>query len=474
MFIYLYNLIAVVFCGLIVLANGYRNEYTRWIGILLLIIGVINFTYAIHFGIVPSLEGSGLLVEGLKRTLVLLSIPGVYIHFYFLACAFLVSAVYFSDFISPDFKRIASVCLGVPMLLILSVQGDFRLPIEVHMTPLRFMAHLYTILGCLLYIAAYRKNLNFPTGGRNLLYILVLLIGIISENLNYYTIQSIYIDNSGLTLTGSSFWKYNYINTTILLAGLILIGLTHGMWGVRLRIEQEKHDYSIRTLTAGTSILGHTIKNEIQKLSYIHERTMELLEQNKAEHAYDTLKDIRSVTSHLLDMTQRIKEKAHGVELKSEWINLSALIDSVVATLIPSLDKPYQIRPDVQAGFELFCDVPHIREVINNLCLNAIDATSEANGVLYIRANHSGKKLVVSFQDNGTGIERKQLDRVFEPFFTTKTKATNYGLGLSYCYNVMQKHGGVIRVAESEPGKGTIIELTFPRNRIRVWRNLVK
>ncbi|MDF2718478.1 MAG: signal transduction histidine kinase, partial [Paenibacillus sp.] len=68
------------------------------------------------------------------------------------------------------------------------------------------------------------------------------------------------------------------------------------------------------------------------------------------------------------------------------------------------------------------------------------------------------------------GISEESAARIFDPFFTTKKGAANYGLGLNYCYGVMQKHGGSIRLVETGQGKGTWMELRFPAKRVRMMK----
>ena len=65
-----------------------------------------------------------------------------------------------------------------------------------------------------------------------------------------------------------------------------------------------------------------------------------------------------------------------------------------------------------------------------------------------------GKKVVlVTFSDNGWGIEEKDIARIFDPFFSTKEYGGGTGLGLSICYGIIQDHGGRIW-AENNPEGG--------------------
>jgi CheY-like chemotaxis protein len=73
-----------------------------------------------------------------------------------------------------------------------------------------------------------------------------------------------------------------------------------------------------------------------------------------------------------------------------------------------------------------------------------------------------GEYVVLTVADSGTGIEREIIDRIFDPFFTTKEKGKGTGLGMSMVYGIVKNHGGFITV-DTEPGKGTSVEILLPR-----------
>ena len=64
----------------------------------------------------------------------------------------------------------------------------------------------------------------------------------------------------------------------------------------------------------------------------------------------------------------------------------------------------------------------------------------------------------IEVEDNGPGISAELLEEIFIPFFTTKPDGT--GVGLSISRQIMQQHGGDLRVS-SEPGRGTRFVLEF-------------
>lgn len=120
---------------------------------------------------------------------------------------------------------------------------------------------------------------------------------------------------------------------------------------------------------------------------------------------------------------------------------------------------------DVRIREELKVDIPRIlldpeqmQQVFLNIMLNAIQAMPEG-GELYIRTWQEKDTVEVAFKDTGKGIPKEQFRKIFSPFFTTRHQGT--GLGLSICRNIVEKHGGHIKV-ESEPGKGTRFTVTLP------------
>ncbi|ULC60012.1 HAMP domain-containing histidine kinase [Flaviramulus sp. BrNp1-15] len=98
---------------------------------------------------------------------------------------------------------------------------------------------------------------------------------------------------------------------------------------------------------------------------------------------------------------------------------------------------------------------------IENLVKNAIDAM-KGRGKLTIEISQLENNVKVSVTDTGKGIAKKDFNKIFEPGFTTKKRG--WGLGLSLTKRIIEDfHDGKIKVAQSEKGKGSTIQISLKR-----------
>lgn len=114
---------------------------------------------------------------------------------------------------------------------------------------------------------------------------------------------------------------------------------------------------------------------------------------------------------------------------------------------------------------EIMIDGARMREMFINILSNSIEAMPEG-GTIIIRSRRVKDKsekryLQVTFDDDGCGIPREEIQRVFDPFFTTQRGAGKTGLGLSIAKGIVESHGGTIRV-ESRVGRGTKVFIRVP------------
>jgi signal transduction histidine kinase len=132
----------------------------------------------------------------------------------------------------------------------------------------------------------------------------------------------------------------------------------------------------------------------------------------------------------------------------------------LLSTSLEALEENGAVRVVFEASELGAVDVDPLkmRRVFDNLIRNAVEAMPHG-GQLTVRSRRSGGSVSVTVSDTGEGIPPEFRVRLFRLFETTKRNGT--GLGLAYCKQTVEAHGGEIAV-ESEVGKGTSITVTLP------------
>jgi signal transduction histidine kinase len=110
-------------------------------------------------------------------------------------------------------------------------------------------------------------------------------------------------------------------------------------------------------------------------------------------------------------------------------------------------------------------DTRLIRQVLLNVLKNAMDAMPQG-GRIDVRASSRDRRpdgagaAIVEIRDSGVGIAESDLRKVFRPLFSTKPRGA--GLGLSFCRQAVEEHGGRIRVASAGLRHGTAVTISLP------------
>lgn len=171
------------------------------------------------------------------------------------------------------------------------------------------------------------------------------------------------------------------------------------------------------------------------------------------------------ILSRLVDDLRTLALAESGaLRLKREPTNLAELIRDTVSTFeAQARVKEIAITTSVDQSEEANIDPQRVREVLTNLISNALRYTPR-RGEVKVGAVESGsgaeRDVTVFVEDNGPGIESKDLPHVFERFYKAGDSG-GMGLGLSIAKYLVEAHSGEIR-AESEIGKGTKISFRLP------------
>lgn len=177
-------------------------------------------------------------------------------------------------------------------------------------------------------------------------------------------------------------------------------------------------------------------------------------------------KEARRLITLVEDIIKLSKLDEESVELEKEEVNLYELTREIVSRLSPQVSQK-NIRMEVTGEPVLCKGIRQILdEMIYNICENAIKYNNDNGRVtVWVGDTLNGPKISVT--DTGIGIPKEHQERIFERFYRVDKSHSKErggtGLGLSIVKHGAILHGAKVNV-ESEPGKGTRMEILFPQN----------
>ena len=167
-------------------------------------------------------------------------------------------------------------------------------------------------------------------------------------------------------------------------------------------------------------------------------------------------------------LAQQLLQFSRGGSPVRKLIMVDELVQESVALYLTGTNVSSTI--DCLPHQVIYADEQQIRQVFNNIILNAVHAMPEG-GILAVGVSgtelpagnrHSlpaGDYVEIIFTDSGCGIRREHLHKIYDPYFTTKNSGA--GLGLSTTFSIINKHGGRIEIT-SDLGKGTTVSILLP------------
>ena len=162
-------------------------------------------------------------------------------------------------------------------------------------------------------------------------------------------------------------------------------------------------------------------------------------------------------------ITRDMSEISLGGSLEVESVDLNEVLEAVVRIAATQRRGGIQIATRFGEIPQLPGNAGQLRQVFLNLVMNAVQAVGE-QGQVEIHTLRDDGGVRVRVQDDGPGIPAGHREQLFVPFFTTKPVGEGTGLGLFLSYQIVQSHGGEIRV-HSEPGSGATFDVWLPLSR---------
>lgn len=217
---------------------------------------------------------------------------------------------------------------------------------------------------------------------------------------------------------------------------------------------------------ATVGILGASLAHEIRNPLVTIKTFVQLLPNHYQDAAFrtkffgligDEVTRIDRLTEQLLDMASPHTYSAQRIDLHP------VLETSIELVASKAKDKRIEFLTDFRASPDTaFTDASAAKQVLLNLCFNAIQAVELQNGPRWVkvctRNLTTGIEMIV--EDSGPGIAPEIRPRLFQPFQTTKS--SGFGLGLAICSDILAGLDATISVDPSVPGHGATFRVVFP------------
>lgn len=258
------------------------------------------------------------------------------------------------------------------------------------------------------------------------------------------------------------------VGAPVLLNGEILGGVAVNTDITQTRQQEEALRRSEKLAAVGqlASSIAHEINNPLEAITNLLylircSETMDEVHQYAAM-AQSELARVTEITLQTL--------RFHRQQSKPTTVDLAGLLRAVMTLytgrlLIRSIGVEWKLAP----APEVMCLEGEVRQVLNNLVRNALDALENGGRLmLRVHAQHGWKTgepgVRMTVADTGEGIRGSMAGKLFEPFQTTKG-STGTGLGLWVSKGIVEKHGGHIQVrSRTDRSHGTVFTVWLPQH----------
>jgi PAS domain S-box-containing protein len=219
------------------------------------------------------------------------------------------------------------------------------------------------------------------------------------------------------------------------------------------------------------SIIAHDLKSPFNGILGFSNILADQIKQKDYENIEDYAEIIQYSSQKAIDLLMNLmdwsRSQSGRMDFNPQRIDIGSIIHDVFELLkTAALQKSILLTKKTVPSLYAVFDKEMISSVLRNLISNSIKFTN-AGGSIEIKAEMILNELTVSVSDNGTGMNKSELDRLFRIDESYSREGTQNekgtGLGLILCREFINKHGGKIW-AESNPGIGSRFCFTIPAN----------
>jgi putative PEP-CTERM system histidine kinase len=204
-----------------------------------------------------------------------------------------------------------------------------------------------------------------------------------------------------------------------------------------------------------STFLLHDLKNFASTLSLVAKNASR--HQGNPDFQRDAFQSIFDTAEKMKRLCNNLRTFSSNLAANRKQDDLNRIVRASIISLNGSLSN--QIHMELEELPSVFIDAEEVAKVLQNLLLNASEAT-KGGGAITVRTVLQNGSVELTVTDGGKGMTRDFLDKeLFLPFRTTKSDGL--GIGLFQCKKIIEAHNGRIQVT-SEEGKGTVVSVSLP------------
>ena len=249
-------------------------------------------------------------------------------------------------------------------------------------------------------------------------------------------------------------------------------GTVYAITGAAVEVTQQKKTEAALIQTEKLAVVGRLAASIAHEINNPLESVTNLLYLARNSTSFDEIQSFLVTAEQELQRVSLITNQTlrfHKQSTKPIAVTCEQLFEATLAIHQAKLNNAgITVHKRKRARRSVLCLDGEIRQVLNNLLGNAIDATP-AGGRILIRSRESTdwrtnrKGLTLTVADTGSGIPASTLAQIFEPFFTTKGNAGT-GLGLWISKEIVDRHNGrlTVRSSTNPAHPGTVFALFLP------------
>lgn len=240
---------------------------------------------------------------------------------------------------------------------------------------------------------------------------------------------------------------------------LLLVTMLLGVILILRDIAREKHLANLRS--DFVSNVTHELKTPLTSIRmYAESLRMSRVKSVSRQKKY--LSVVINESERLKRMINNILEFSKMEKSRQEYhlidSNLSEILHTAVLDMNYWLEKEgFNINTQIEADIKVKVDPEKFYQVYSNLLSNAIKYSGDSRNIC-IRLYRNNGSVITEIEDEGIGIAEAELTKIFEEFYRIKRhesgNITGTGLGLTVVKEIVEAHGGKIRV-HSKIGKGS-------------------